>query len=98
MNYTLLTTAAAVDDLVEIVDYLKDVAPLHADLFIDEYIQYTGFILQHPYLFAIVKDNIRKVRMQRHKYLIIYRIDDQQQQILITAVLHHSRHPRRWLR
>lgn len=98
MNYSLLTTAAAVDDLIEIVDYLREVATHHVELFIDEYIQYTEYIVQHPYLFSVVKGNIRKVQMKRHKYLIIYRIDDEKQQILISAILHYSRHPRRWFR
>ena len=53
-------------------------------------------IRQHPLSYAIRYDNVRTAVVEVFPFMIHYTVDEEQQTILIAAVLHTSRDPEIW--
>ena len=56
------------------------------------------FIQKHPEAIAIRYDATRTVLLDRFPFLIHFTIDTSKKVILISAVLHTSRNPKKWRR
>jgi plasmid stabilization system protein ParE len=53
-------------------------------------------IERHPEQFAVVDQDIRRARVRHFPYLVFFVITDAE--IVVLAVMHGRRHPRRWQR
>jgi toxin ParE2 len=62
--------------------------------FVEELDQTVGRILEHPNAWSPGSRETRSCQMKRFPYSIIYRIYGEE--ILVVALQHHSREPRKW--
>ena len=62
--------------------------------FLDEAVVALRLISRQPLLYPLVHRNTRRALMARFPFGIYYRIADEE--IVVLAVMHGSRHPRRW--
>lgn len=54
------------------------------------------FIREYPKAVAIRYDNVRATTLKSFPYMIHYTVDDEQQKVIIYAVLHTRRNPSFW--
>jgi toxin ParE1/3/4 len=52
------------------------------------------FLVEHPRAGRLISKIIRKFRLCRFRYNVIYAVDGEE--IVIVAVAHHRRHPGYW--
>jgi plasmid stabilization system protein ParE len=62
--------------------------------FVEELDRTAGRILEFPNAWSLSSRNTRACQMKRFPYSIIYR--DYGDEIVVVALQHHSRDPRRW--
>ena len=92
MTYRYLTVGEL--DQIEAVRYYESQEPGLGAEFIEELDHTIRRILDHPYAGSPGPRNTRSYQTERFPYSIIYRID--RDEVLIVAIQHHSRDPRRW--
>jgi plasmid stabilization system protein ParE len=73
--------------------YLKQRAGLGHD-FLDEVLSTFRSIADRPLIYPVIYRNTRRALLQRFPFAVYFRIDGRA--IVVMAVLHGSRHPRRW--
>jgi plasmid stabilization system protein ParE len=92
MKLRILSVAEA--EQVETATYYEaDRAELGRE-FVDEFERTLGRILQHPMAWSPISERVRGCRMKRFPFSVIYHIG--LQEILVIALQHHKREPRRW--
>lgn len=52
-------------------------------------------ICNYPYRYRNTYRSLREISLKKYPYTIIYDIDEQRKTIIITAVYHHRRNPKR---
>ena len=62
--------------------------------FLDEAAATFSAIADMPQMFAVIHRGTRRALMQRFPFGVFYQIDDEG--ALVVALLHGSRHPKRW--
>jgi plasmid stabilization system protein ParE len=62
--------------------------------FLDEAISTLGLVSAQPSIYPVVHRNTRRALMTRFPFGIYFRVE--QEQIVVIAVMHGSRHPHRW--
>lgn len=62
--------------------------------FLDEALSSIRLISEQPHVYPIIYRNMRRALMTRFPFGIYFVIEDAN--IIVLAVLHGSRHPRRW--
>ena len=91
----LLITPAALDDISRIDVYLEARSPPGAErvrLEIDETMQ---MLLDYPYLGRKQRrKGIRKIGTSKYAYLIYYRVDETNEEVVVMTVQHKSRRRR----
>lgn len=97
----LRVTAAAHQDLLEVVEYYCARDPDLAGDFVARVERAYGLIEESPGRFASLETNrtdrdIRRVQLERFPYLVIYEVLSDQ--TVVLAVLHASRRPDAWRR
>lgn len=64
------------------------------DAFADSLVEIVNRVEMMPQMYPVTRHNVRRGKLRRFPYLIYYRI--QTDQIEVVAVLHGSRHPNVW--
>nr|VFJ96960.1 MAG: Plasmid stabilization system protein ParE [Candidatus Kentron sp. H]VFJ97570.1 MAG: Plasmid stabilization system protein ParE [Candidatus Kentron sp. H]VFK03006.1 MAG: Plasmid stabilization system protein ParE [Candidatus Kentron sp. H] len=64
------------------------------DEFLDEASTTLAAISDNPSLYPVVHGNIRRALIHRFPFGMYYRVEEET--IVVVAVMHGSRHPRRW--
>lgn len=62
--------------------------------FLDEALSVFSVISEAPLMFPIVHRNIRRALIHRFPFGVYYRVESDE--IVVVAVMHGSRNPRRW--
>jgi plasmid stabilization system protein ParE len=62
--------------------------------FLDEALAAFSTISEMPFMYAVVHRATRRALMHRYPFGIFYEVDDAG--VVVIAVMHGSRHPRRW--
>ncbi len=62
--------------------------------FLDEALSAFHLVAEQPLRYPVVHRNTRRALMTRFPFGIYFRVE--QPQIVVVAVIHGSRHPRRW--
>ena len=97
MNYTILFSPEASDDLTEILGYYKSQSsPDLQKRFITALSTALKTLQAHPKFFSIRFKNARCGVVKTFPYNIYYWVDDGQQNINLFAILHQSRHSKIW--
>ncbi len=94
MNYTLLFHQYARLELQEAYDWYEQQRQGLGLEFLEAIDEVVQRILKNPLSCQVVYKNKRKAIPHRFPYLLIYEIHDDV--ILVTAVIHGSRNPKRW--
>jgi toxin ParE2 len=95
---TTVLLEPAETDLEQAFDYYEGVRPALGDNYIEEFRRAVDRILAHPRAWQPLDSTYRRCRLHRFPYGVIYRVDDQAQEIVIVAVMHLSRNPDAWRR
>jgi plasmid stabilization system protein ParE len=66
------------------------------DEFLDQIQAALRLMAENPYMFPIVHRHTRRALIKRFPFGIYFRIE--QNSIVVVAVMHGSRHPKRWQR
>lgn len=62
--------------------------------FLDEVLSLCQTISERPAMYPVVHRSTRRALIRRFPFGVYYRIEDEQ--IIVVAVMHGSRHPRKW--
>ena len=62
--------------------------------FLDEVLSLCQTIAEKPAMYPVVHRNTRRALIRRFPFGVYFRIEDEQ--IIVVAVMHGSRHPRKW--
>lgn len=84
----------AEQDLTEAAIWYEEQSPGLGTQFLDEVLTACQTITEMPRLHPDVHRSIRRALMHRFPFGIYYQVDNEG--IIIVAVMHGSRHPRRW--
>jgi len=81
-------------DLAQAAQWYEDQKPGLGQEFLDEALATLSTIAETPSMYAIIHRSTRRSLMRRFPFGIFYQVDDAG--VVVVAVLHGSRHPRRW--
>src|SRR3982751_5951176 len=84
-------------DLDEIFSWYEEQKEGLGFEFIDSFEEILNKIAFNPYYASFILEDARSASLKRFPYEVIYRIDDNQQQVRIIAVIHQHRNPE-WFR
>jgi len=62
--------------------------------FLDEVVSLLQSIQQHPLAYPVIHRETRRALMRRFPFGVFYRVENEY--IVVVAIIHASRHPRRW--
>ena len=82
-------------ELDEAYDYYEYELQGLGEKFIEEFRRGIKRILNYPYAWSFIQDNVRKCVLKKFPYNIIYAIEDEL--IIILAVAHQHRRPDYWI-
>jgi len=81
-------------DLEEAALWYEKQNPRLGDEFLDEGQGIFKILSENAYLYAVTHKNTRRALVHRFPFGVSYLID--QNSIIVVAVMHGSRHPKRW--
>ncbi len=94
MNIRFLTVAE--EELAETVEWYNHQLPDLEIRFIDEFNQSIFRIAAYPYSCEQIEPDIRRCLVNKFPYGLIYRMDEDEECIVIIAVAHLHRKPGYW--
>lgn len=84
----------AEQDLSEAAAWYEEQLPGLGHQFLDRVLQTFSAISESPLMYPVVHRNTRRALIHRFPFGVYYRVEDAA--IVVVAVMHGSRHPRRW--
>ncbi len=94
MKYKIHIRPEAEMDLEEAATWYEMRRKGLGDEFLDQALQAFKTMSENPYMYAIVHRFTRRALMFRFPFAIYYRIEEKT--LVVVAVMHGSRHPKRW--
>ena len=96
MDYSIIISPPAEVELHQIQEYYDNLVFGLGKQFILKFEETLKFLETHPYLYSIIKDEIRKAVMNDYPYSIFYSVDNQKEEVEILAIIHNRRDPKYW--
>ena len=84
----------AEQDLTEAAIWYEEQLPGLGNQFLDEVLAAFSSVADAPLMYPVVHRNTRRVLIHRFPFGVFYRVESNA--IVVLAVMHGSRHPRRW--
>ena len=94
MKYKFIVTEQAQLEYEESASYYEMQQQGLGMRFVDTIEKLKETIAKNPRLFAKKKKEYREVQAKPFPFLIVYRIDKENEAVLVVAVFHTSRHPK----
>lgn len=94
MKRTFTIQPEASDEANEAFNWYEDQQPGLGNEFYRELMRCFEFIVENPILSRVVYRGLRKRKLERFPYLVIYRVKNGE--IEIVSVFHGSRNPKIW--
>ena len=94
MSYRIHLRADAETDIEEAATWYEKQRKGLGDEFLDEVLSAFETILDNPHMYAVVHRHTRRAIIHRFPFGIYYRIEEES--LVVVAVMHGSRHPKRW--
>lgn len=94
MTFVIRVRPDAQRDLERIVVYYTDRDSNVARAFLDEYLNASRHIAQHPHSAAKFERGARRINLRVFPYQVWYRVHEDTELVEILAVVHHRRDPR----
>ena len=97
MNYTIVLTQKAKNDLTKAKLHYQEILPNLAAHYIREIRIITGYLKSHPFAFQ-TRNNppVRCVPMRKFPFMIHYIPIESDSRIIILAILHTNEDPEKW--
>ena len=96
MKFNIVNAKKVESDILNIVEYYKDISPKLAKEFISRMKEARVYILNSPFSFQIKYKNVRTVLLKQFPYRIHYLVNEEKEQIVILAVIHSYRNPQNY--
>ena len=96
MSYSFVNRPTVKIDILEAVDYYKNISPDLAHLFLKRLSEAKEFIALSPEGFQIRYKNVRIKMLEQFPYHMHYLIDSKKQQIIILAIIHAYKRPKEY--
>ena len=93
MKFQIVNAKKVQQDILDIVEYYKDINPKLAKEFIGRMKEASVYVLNEPFSFQIKYKNVRTVLLKQFPYHIHYLVNEEKEQIVILAVIHSYRNP-----
>ena len=81
-------------DIEEAAIWYEKQRPGLGDEFLDEVRSLCNAISENPAIYPVVHRRARRALIRRFPFGVYFRVEDDQ--VIVFAVIHGSRHPRRW--
>ena len=94
MKYTVYIRPDAESDIEEAAKWYEKQRKGLGYEFLDEVLVAFKTISENPYMYNVVHRHTRRALIHRFPFAIYYRIE--KKSIVVIAVMHGSRHPKRW--
>ena len=94
MNRSLTIQPEAADEANEAFNWYEDRQPGLGHEFYRELTRCLEFVIENPHLARMAHHGLRKRKLDRFPYLIVYRVNDSE--ISVVSVFHGSRKPAIW--
>lgn len=96
MKRRLTIQPEAVDEANDAFNWYEDRQPGLGHEFYRELTRCLEFVLDHPQLARIAYRGLRKRKLDRFPYLVVYR--ESESEVAVVSVFHGSRNPEAWKR
>ena len=96
MNRRLTIQPEAADEANDAFNWYEDRQPGLGHEFYRELTRCLEFILEHPQMAQVAHRDLRKRRLDRFPYLVVYR--DSESEVAVVSIFHGSRNPAAWKR
>jgi plasmid stabilization system protein ParE len=97
MSYTLVNRPSVKSDIIEVVNYNKQINPAIAKQFLYRLKEAKTYIQNAPLSFQVKYNQVRTLLLKQFPYHIHYLVDDTKQQIVILAVVHAYKNPKDYI-
>lgn len=94
MSWRLIVRREARSELAEAVDWYRSQHPDFGNRFLRAFLEAVNKLVENPYLFQRLDDDIRRVRLKDFPYNLLYFI--QEDRVVIVACAHAKRRPGYW--
>ncbi len=94
MSWRLIVRREARSELSEAVDWYRSQHPDFGNRFLRAFLEAVNKLVENPYLFQRLDDDIRRVRLKDFPYNLLYFI--QEDRVVIVACAHAKRRPGYW--
>lgn len=91
-------TQRAAEEYLSSLFWYKRKSPHAAEQFIKHIDETLGKITDNPKRFRTTYKNFHEVRVGKFPYSIVYFIDKEEEQVVITSIFHQKRNPRKKFR
>ncbi|MBO9617789.1 MAG: type II toxin-antitoxin system RelE/ParE family toxin [Niabella sp.] len=95
MSYTLIFSDTARQNFADAHEWYEEQSPGLGEKFESEFQKRINIIKQHPGRFPVRKKLYRECPINKYPYLIVYSFDEIEKEIVIAAVFHTKRNPKR---
>jgi plasmid stabilization system protein ParE len=95
LSYRLRFLEEARSEFINAVSWYEMQAAGLGERFLQNTLKLTDLIVSQPMLFEIKQSGYRETKISHFPFLLVYRIDPDQQIVVIVAVFHTSRNPSR---
>ena len=93
MSYTFVNRPAVKEDILQAVDYYKNISPHLSRQFLIRIREAKNFIAQYPLGFEVKYKTVRTLLLKQFPYHIHYLVDEGNKQIIILAIIHAYKNP-----
>ena len=94
MSLKVFFRPEAETDIEEAAIWYENQRPGLGDEFLDELRSLCKTISENPAIYPVVHRSTRRALIRRFPFGVYFRIEDEQ--VIVFAIIHGSRHPRRW--
>ncbi len=93
MSYSFVNSSSVKSDIINAVDYYKKINPKLAKEFLFRIREAKSYISIVPLGFQVKYKEVRTLLLKQFPYHIHYIIDNENQQIIILAIIHAYKNP-----
>jgi len=97
MSYTLVNRPSVKSDIIEAVNYYKQINPAIAKQFLYRLGEAKTYLQNTPLGFQVKYNQVRTLLLKQFPYQIHYLIDDNKKQIVILAIIHAYKNPKDYI-
>lgn len=94
MIYKIVNRSLVKSDILNAVDFYKEINPKLAHQFLLRVEEATNYIEINPFLFQIKYNQVRTLLLKQFPYQIHYIIDEERNIVVILAIIHSYRNPK----